>query len=124
MSIFTHVTVGASDLERARKFYDQVLEPLGLKRIRDIERGSGWGVDRPEFFILRPLDGKPATAGNGVTVSFAAKSPEAVDAFYRRALELGGKDEGAPGPRAFAPNAYAAYVRDPEGNKLAVIHYA
>lgn len=121
MSIFTHVTVGTNDLNKARGFYDKALGELGLKRIADLgDNGSIWGENSPAFFVLKPADGKPATVGNGVTISFEAPSRAAIDAFHAAALASGGQDEGKPGPRSWAPNAYAAYVRDLDGNKLAV----
>src|ERR1051325_1264368 len=108
MAIFTHVTVGTNDLERSRRFYDAVLAPLGYKRIKDLgDRGSCWGQSAEEFMVLTPADGKPASAANGGTVSFEAPSRAAVAAFHKSALDLGGKDEGAVGPRGFWPNAYA-----------------
>ena len=120
MAIFTHVAVGTNDLAKARAFYDSVLGPLGYKRVKDLgDKGSGWGETTEEFFVLTPADGKPACAANGGTVSFEAPSRAAVAEFHRAALAAGGKDEGAVGPRGFWPNAYAGYVRDPDGNKLA-----
>jgi len=119
MSIFTHVTVGTNDLEKARAFYDNVLATLGYKRFTDLgDNGSIWGEDAPSFFVLKPANGEPATVGNGVTVSFVAPSRAAVDAFHAAAMAAGSSDEGAPGTRDWAPNAYAAYARDPDGNKL------
>jgi|SRR3990167_767768 len=121
MSIFTHVTVGTNDLSKARAFYDTVLAELDYKRIADLdENGSIWGYDSPAFFVLKPANGAPATVGNGVTVSFEAPSRAAIHAFHEVALALGATDEGQPGARGWAPNAYAAYVRDLDGNKLAV----
>ncbi|MBN50569.1 MAG: glyoxalase [Spongiibacteraceae bacterium] len=121
MSIYTHVTVGTNDLNKSRTFYDNVLGTLGLKRITDLgENGSIWGEDAPSFFVLNPANGQPASVGNGVTVSFEAPNRAAIDAFHAAALSAGGKDEGAPGTRDWAPNAYAAYARDLDGNKLAV----
>lgn len=121
MSIFTHVTVGTNDLSKARKFYDQTLGKLGFKRLADLgDNGSIWGVDQPSFFVLKPANGQPASVGNGVTVSFQAQSRSQINAFHDAAVGAGGKDEGAAGPRAWAENAYAAYVRDLDGNKLAV----
>jgi len=70
--------------------------------------------------MIKPLDGKPATVGNGSMVSLLATSKAQVDAVYKKALELGGKDEGAPGARS--EDFYAAYFRDPEGNKLAIYY--
>jgi catechol 2,3-dioxygenase-like lactoylglutathione lyase family enzyme len=120
MAAFTHVTVGTNDLAKARQFYDAVLAPLGLKRIKDFgDGGSCWGQSTEEFMVLKPADGKPATHANGGTISFEAPSRAAVAAFHKAALDLGGKDEGAVGPRGFWPNAYAGYARDLDGNKIA-----
>ncbi|MFK0088651.1 VOC family protein [Pseudomonas sp. NPDC090755] len=121
MSIFTHVTVGTNNLADARNFYDSVLGKLGHTRIADLgDNGSIWGEDAPSFFVLKPANGAPASVGNGVTVSFQAPDRATIDAFHAAALTAGGSDEGAPGPRGWAPNAYAAYARDLDGNKLAV----
>ena len=118
MPIFTHITVGTNNLDKARIFYDKVLAPLGLKRLHDMDNGSFWGVDAPEFFVLKPRDGKPATVGNGMTIGFRAPNKKAIDDFYAIALQEGGKDEGPPGPRDFVPGLYAAYVRDLDGHKI------
>jgi len=118
MPIFTHVTLGTNNLDKARSFYDSALAPLGLKRLMDMDHGSMYGVDAPEFFILKPADGNPATVGNGLTIGFRAPNRAAINEFHKLALEAGGTDAGAPGPRSFAPNAYAAYVRDLDGHKI------
>ena len=119
MAIFTHVTVGTNNLAKARTFYDKVLGALGHKRLTDLgENGSIWGESAPEFFVLKPANGQPASFANGGTVSFIAPSRGAVANFHKEALALGGKDEGAVGPRGWAPNAYAGYVRDLDGNKI------
>ena len=124
MSVFTHVTVGTNDLTKARAFYDEVLATIGLKRITDLgDNGSIWGTDKPSFFVLKPANGEPATIGNGVTVSFEAPDRACVGAFHEIALRLGCPDEGAVGPRGWAENAFAAYTRDPDGNKLAVYSF-
>jgi catechol 2,3-dioxygenase-like lactoylglutathione lyase family enzyme len=121
MSVFTHVTVGTNNLAKARTFYDRVLKEIGLNRVADLdESGSIWGVDKPSFFVLKPANGNPANVGNGVTVSFEAPSRAAVHAFHETALAAGGTCEGQPGSRSWAENAYAAYARDLDGNKLAV----
>jgi len=125
MAIFTHVTVGTNDLAKARSFYDGVLGALGYKRLTDLgDNGSIWGQSAPEFFVLKPANGSPATFANGGTISFSAPSRAAVAAFHRAALAAGGKDEGAVGPRSWAPHAYAAYARDLDGNKLAAYCFA
>lgn len=119
MSILTHATVGAKDLDRARTFYDAVLGELGYTRSADLRNGSAWGKDGSfEFFALTPRDGNPATVGNGVTIGFVAPNHRAVAAFHAKALALGGQCEGPPGPREYSPGRHAAYVRDSEGNKI------
>ena len=118
MPIYTHITIGTNDLDKARDFYDKVLAPLGLKRLMNMDHGSFYGVDGPEFMVVKPRDGKPATVANGLTIGFRAPGKEAIDEFYKTALELGGTDEGAPGFRDFVPNLYAAYVRDLDGHKI------
>lgn len=124
MSIFTHVVVGTNDLEAARQFYDRILAPLGIKRVMDLDVSSMWGVTGPELMVTKPRNGEPATYANGGTISFVAPSRAAVDEFHRTALANGGTCEGAPGPRPIAPNAYAAYVRDRDGNKICTFCFA
>ena len=124
MAIFTHVVIGSNDLERSRKFYDGLLSTVGLKRVMDFESASLWGKDGPEFMVTKPGNGLPATYANGGTISFAAPTRAAVHEFHEKALASGGRDEGAPGPRAFTPTAYAAYVRDPDGNKICTYCFA
>jgi catechol 2,3-dioxygenase-like lactoylglutathione lyase family enzyme len=120
MAMFSHVTVGTNDLERARSFYDSVLKPLGYRRLTDLGgNGSVWGESTPEFFVLKPADGKAATCANGGTICFTAPNRAAVAAFHQAAIQLGARDEGAVGPRSWAPHAFAAYARDLDGNKIA-----
>ncbi|HLF11681.1 MAG TPA: VOC family protein [Gammaproteobacteria bacterium] len=113
-----YVTIGTNDLDRAAKFYDALLGELGGKRFMENERLVAWsaGQNSPGIGICKPFDGKAATVGNGMMVAIAVDSPEKVQALYAKALELGGKDEGAPGTRF--GNFYAGYFRDLDGNKL------
>jgi catechol 2,3-dioxygenase-like lactoylglutathione lyase family enzyme len=124
--MIAYITLGTNDLEAAGHFYDAVLAPLGYCRLatRDHEIGYGTAPSPDEavnipLWIMRPFDGRAATAGNGVDVAFTATSRAAIDAFHAAALALGGKDEGAPGLRpAYGPHFYTAYLRDLDGNKL------
>lgn len=119
-----YVTIGTNDLVRAGAFYDAALAPLGLKRRKqdDVEIGYGAETDtRCRLWIVTPHDRNAATIGNGSMVALDAASRADVDAFYRAALAHGGTDEGAPGLRPFHPDFYAAYVRDPDGNKLSAV---
>jgi catechol 2,3-dioxygenase-like lactoylglutathione lyase family enzyme len=114
-----YTCVGTNDLDRAVAFYGELLGLLGAKVFFKTDRGVGWGVKpgQPMFSVMRPYDGRPATAGNGTMVALAASGPEQVQALHAKALALGGADEGAPGPRG--GSFYGAYFRDLDGNKLA-----
>ena len=114
-----YVTLGTHDLERAARFYDALLAELGAKRFMESERLIGWMVapDKPAIAVCKPYDGKAATVGNGVMIALVVDSNAKVDALYRKALELGARDEGAPGQRGLE-GFYAAYFRDLDGNKL------
>ena len=119
--MIAYSTVGVNDMERAIAFYDAVFAPLGC--VRDITSPTWTGYaragDRGRFFLTRPFDRAAATSGNGVMLAFQAADRAAVDAFHAEALRTGGADEGPPGVReGMNPVFYAAYVRDPDGNKL------
>ncbi len=115
-----YVTFGTNDLKRAAKFYDELLALLGAKRAMEMESFIAWAKapNTPMVSVIKPYDKKPATVGNGVMVALAASSKEQVNAVHAKALALGGKDEGAPGPRG--DGFYAGYFRDLDGNKLNV----
>lgn len=121
---FLYLTLGTNDVARAARFYDAALAPLGLIRraTYDDEVGYGFQDDqRTRIWLTRPFDGKPATVGNGAMPALVAADRAAVDAFHKAALAAGGTDEGAPGLRPYGPDFYAAYVRDPDGNKLSAV---
>jgi catechol 2,3-dioxygenase-like lactoylglutathione lyase family enzyme len=128
--MFSHIMIGVRDLETMVAFYDAVLAPLGLRRVVELnvidEAGVIWlqGDRRwPQFALRRPINGLPATWGNGVQISFAAPSRQGVDHAWGRAIQRGALDEGAPGVRPrYAEDFYAAYCRDPEANKLCFVH--
>jgi catechol 2,3-dioxygenase-like lactoylglutathione lyase family enzyme len=100
------------------RFYDAIAEELGVGRMGATDRLIIWGKppEAGEIGLALPFDGKPATVGNGVRAAFEAKDKAQVERIHRLALSLGGKDEAAPGPRG--EGFYAAYFRDPDGNKL------
>lgn len=114
-----YVTVGTNDIARAGKFYDALLGSIGAGRFMESERFIAWAVSptQPALGVIVPFDGQPATVGNGVMVSLVVDSPEKVQMLHAKALELGGRDEGAPGPRGDS-GFYAGYFRDLDGNKL------
>lgn len=122
--MFSHVTIGANDMTKAKSFYDALLKPLGLVRRIDQPDAAGYGkLEGPTpLWVVQPLDKQPATAGNGITIGLEADDRPAVDAAYKAAIAAGGRDEGAPGIREhYSPNYYGAYVRDPDGTKICVV---
>ena len=114
-----YVTIGTRDMAKAKEFYAELLGLLGAKLVIDMGRLALFGTGRgqPMFGICLPYDGQAAEQGNGNMVALTADSNEQVDQLYAKALERGASDEGAPGLRM--PTFYGAYVRDPDGNKLA-----
>lgn len=125
MAIFTHMVVGTNDLERSKKFYNQALGALGLQSVGPLgANGHMWGAGAPEFIVTKPANGLPSTYANGGTIGFAAPTRKAVHAFHEAGLANGGTCEGKPGPRSFTPTAYAAYLRDPDGNKICAYCFA
>ena len=114
-----YVTLGTNDLGRAASFYDELLGVVGAARMMENEQFVAWAVapDKPAVSVTKPYDGKAATVGNGMMVALAAKDRSMVDAIHAKALELGGTDEGEPGPRGES-GFYAGYFRDLDGNKL------
>ncbi|WP_416395587.1 VOC family protein [Allohahella sp. A8] len=115
-----YVTLGVSNMDRAKQFYTDLFSDLGAKVLIDMGRIAfiGKGGKTPMLAVCEPYDGKPCTTGNGVMVAFAAESKEAVDAQYHKAISLGATDEGEPGQR-IEDRFYGAYVRDMDGNKIA-----
>ena len=128
--MFSHITVGVSDLDRTERFYDALLTPLGLTRRQVIPDGGPpsrcWhhpAAGFPRFFVYLPFDGQPGSAGNGSMTAFLAPTPEAVEHAHAQGLAHGGTDAGAPGPRHhYAPDYFGAYLRDPDGNKIHIVH--
>jgi catechol 2,3-dioxygenase-like lactoylglutathione lyase family enzyme len=131
--MLTYLYFGTNDLDRAIVFYNATLGALGMQRVvtndPQWDRGSaGWGLYEQDgmrelaFWIGKPFDGQPATVGNGSMAAFRARSWKEVDDFHAAALAHGGKSDGAPGLRLqYNPDFYAAYVRDPDGNKIAAL---
>jgi catechol 2,3-dioxygenase-like lactoylglutathione lyase family enzyme len=131
--MFTYLYVGTNDLDRAIVFYDATMAVLGHRRIVTGDpqwdrTSAGWGtyerdgIEELALWAGKPFDQGPATVGNGSMVALIATSWQQVDDFHAAALANGGTCEGAPGLRPqYNPDFYAAYVRDPDGNKLAVV---
>ena len=113
-----YATLGTNDLAKASSFYERLLAEIGGKKVMGNERMAMFaaGQNQPMLAVCTPFDGKKATAGNGTMLALNVGSQDAVKKIHAKALELGGVDEGAPGPRG---PGYFGYFRDLDGNKLA-----
>ncbi|MCK7592342.1 VOC family protein [Pseudomarimonas salicorniae] len=127
--MFSHVMLGTNDIERAKRFYDAVLGVLGVgEPIRNLSAGGKarlfYRHQGQTFCVSEPINGDPASFGNGSTIGFRCDSPEQVRAFHDAAVAHGGTSiEDPPGLREVAMGSlYLAYVRDPDGNKLNALH--
>ena len=119
-----HVSIAVADLMRAAAFYEQVLEPLGLRRIVDRERSIGFGKTYPEFWLNLRAGLTPVADDTGNHICLRAPSVEAVTLFYERALALGGRGDGAPAERQATVTTYfGAFIRDPDGNKIEAVTF-
>jgi catechol 2,3-dioxygenase-like lactoylglutathione lyase family enzyme len=123
--MLSHVSLGTNDVARAAAFYDPVLATLGIRKLNADADALGYGDSISLFFLETPTDGRPASTGNGVHVAFLAETRAMVDDFYAAALANGGTDAGPPGLRPdYDAHYYAAFVRDPDGNKLEAVSFA
>jgi catechol 2,3-dioxygenase-like lactoylglutathione lyase family enzyme len=124
--MFFHVMVGATDLEAAKTFYDATFSALGVPsagKFRDQPKAYMYGdADTGLFFVTKTQDGKPATYANGGTIMFKAKSKAAADAWYAAGLANGGLVEDVPSPGGI-PGTIMGRMRDPTGNKIAVVAF-
>lgn len=123
--MYSHIMVGADDVEQSKVFYDAVLGALGYQPGVFDDKGRVFYVNESGIFsITKPIDGEPASHGNGSTVGFAAENPAAADAWHTAGLANGGSScEEPPGVREGATGSlYLAYLRDPSGNKICALH--
>lgn len=114
-----YVTVGTNDFERAIQFYDELLATIGINRLWMHESMAAWGPSRQQtaLCVTTPFDDNSATAGNGVMIALKVSSQKQVRALHAKAVELGGHNEGDPGPRG-DHGFYGGYFRDLDGNKM------
>lgn len=122
--MFSHIVVGTNDLEKARSFYNAVLGALGYADIRESDDAYIYVSESAFFRVTRPIDGRPATHANGGTIGFTCRSTEQVDQWHAVGVATGGKSiRDPPGIRNTSAGAfYAAYLRDPDGNKLCALY--
>jgi len=119
-----HVSIEVSDLTLSTRFYERLLKPLNMAIVTEHPDTVGYGKKYPEFWInLRQDMPKPA-ATSGTHICLRAPDTAAVDEFYRVALEYGGADNGKPGLRPhYTHNYYAAFIRDPDGNRIEAVTF-
>lgn len=124
-----YTMVGTNDLQRARAFYGPLFDLMGLSLCYEDDQVASWGdlsdETVPRFFACYPFDGEPANVGNGTMTTFRLDSASQVDCIYEKAISSGALNEGPPGfrPERYGDKFYVAYVRDPDGNKLAFACY-
>lgn len=126
--MIAYVTIGVDDMVLAKRFYSAFLPALDYElEVRPdglsftLPRQAGQSVALPEFYVKSTFDGRPASAGNGTMIAFQARSQKEVRDLHTAALAAGGSDEGPPGFRAaYGPRFYVGYLRDPQGNKIAL----
>jgi catechol 2,3-dioxygenase-like lactoylglutathione lyase family enzyme len=117
--MIAHVSIGAHDITRARRFYDAALKPLGYSCLFSGDGSLGYGAKAPEFWISATSHPVPADDQSGLHFCFTAPTRAAVDAFHKAALNTGGRDNGRPGLRSdYGPNYYAAFAVDPDGYRI------
>lgn len=117
--MFTHVMVGTNDIAKAKAFYDATFQAIGANPGAEFNGRAFYSHNGGNFGVGTPANGEAACCANGGTIGFAAQDKDQVDAWHAAGLANGGTCEGEPGPRPGAPgNAYGAYLRDPDGNKV------
>lgn len=123
--MISHLSLGVSDLARARRFYSAILGPLGYVEVWSNKRGAGYGVagGDDKLALFEKKVGERLAAGPGFHLAFDAPNRQAVEAFHRVALEHGAEDAGPPGLRVrYSPTYFAAFVFDHDGHKLEAVH--
>ena len=123
--MFSHIMIGADDVDASKRFYDATLGALGIPPGHQDDKGRVfWRTPKGVFAITKPIDGQPASCGNGSTIGFAAESPEQANAWHEAGLAAGGTSiEDPPGVREGGfGKLYLAYLRDPAGNKVCALH--
>lgn len=118
-SIISHVSIGSNNYPKAKTFYTSVLSTIGVRVVMEHPDAIAYGKQYPEFWVCAPINGKPATVGNGFHMGFFANSKEQVHAFYDAAIAAGASCDGPPGPRPlYGEPYYGCFVYDLDGHKI------
>lgn len=124
LGMISHISIGTNHFEQAVDFYDAVLGLLDCRRLIEHEGAVGYGKAFPEFWVQTPIDGQPASCGNGFHIGFIVESKSMVDDFYQIALAAGGTCDGQPGPREeYGKPYYGCFVRDLDGHKIEATYW-
>jgi catechol 2,3-dioxygenase-like lactoylglutathione lyase family enzyme len=120
--VLDHVTIGVSNIDRSKTFYDKTLKPLDIERLyAEGAAFAGYGLNKKAFFWI----GFRESVLSSVHIAFAAKDRAAVDAFHEAALEAGGRDNGTPGLRPhYHANYYGAFILDPDGHNIEAVYHS
>ena len=124
--MYSHMMVGSNDIARSKSFYDAIFGAVGCQPATVNEDGRLFYLHNGSMFVVtRPIDGTPASSGNGSTIGFAIDDPVQIDAWHKAGVEHGGTAiEDPPGVRASViGDLYLAYLRDPDGNKLCALYH-
>ena len=119
-----HVSIPVRELKASARFYDALLAPLGMTRVRERPNRIGFGKSYPEFWINTRPQHKPSPIDSGAHICLRAPDTAAVDAFHAAALAVGAKSDGAPGIRPeYSAHYYAAFIRDFDGNRIEAVTF-
>jgi len=119
-----HVSIPVRDLKASARFYEAVLAPLGMTRVREWPKSVGYGKSYPEFWLNERTALKPAPSDNGAHICLRAPDSQAVDAFHAAALAAGARSDGAPGTREhYSSHYYAAFICDFDGNRIEAVTF-
>jgi catechol 2,3-dioxygenase-like lactoylglutathione lyase family enzyme len=123
--MFDHISIGVTDLDRSKAFYDAALQPLGIRRLYEGEHGIGYGTERAQFWLNPTSSPQPRNPASGCHICFRTDTRRAVQAFHAVALHHGGEDDGGPGIRPrYSPGYYAAFVCDPDGHRIEAVTFS
>jgi len=122
--VIDHISIAVRDIKASGRFYEALLAPLGMRRVREWPTSIGFGKTYPEFWINERAELEPHDDDSGAHVALRAPDPKAVDAFHAAALAAGAHSDGAPGMRhEYSPHYYAAFIRDWDGNRIEAVTF-
>ena len=119
-----HISIAVRDLKASARFYEALLKPLGMTRVREWPTSIGFGKTYPEVWINERARLTPSSADSGAHVALRAPDTKAVDSFHTAAVAAGAHSDGAPGMRhEYSPHYYAAFIRDWDGNRIEAVTF-